>query len=193
MIQANITTYVGQDMEAEHYYCHYFHEFQDKPAPKQYNGSRWRDEELKFSLTESECVALNKKDRGYRHRVGDTTNRFASHRQIHEELLKQFPGQTIVCYDDGRVSKDMLYIVRGKENLGYKFFGEVWTSVFSSVYKDLLPEDTKYRCYHCKKEYEFDDISHERVWGDRTLVEFLKKRDMDDPCDCYELEWNAVI
>ena len=77
-------------------------------------------------------------------------------------------------------------------------FGEVWTYMPTSLYKDLLPEDVstiKIVCDECGHKYTFDElIRKEYDWGGRVIVEFCRMRDMDDPC-CkhFELKWNIVI
>ena len=80
---------------------------------------------------------LNKKDSWSGWRIGMNTNRFKSIDQIHSELKKQFKGQTIVTYEQYRIFKEMLYFKDGK-NLGYKFFGEVWSDILIVMGKNYV-------------------------------------------------------
>jgi hypothetical protein len=89
----------------------------------------------------------------------------------------------------------MLYIKKGV-NLGFKAFGEVWGPVYSSVYKNLLPpySEIKIKCQDCGKEYTLEEVSKEIFWEGRSLVQFLKKKEMKNLC-CrdFSLEWNVII
>ena len=189
MILANITSYIGQDLEAEHYYCSYI--ISSNEIPKQHNSSGDKNELLRV-LNESQARNLNLKD-GSHYRIGDKTNRFDSIEQIHKTLIKKFPKENIVTYKDDKVFKEMLCVVEGK-NLGYKYFGEVWVTVPYSCFKDIIPKEHKIKCYHCNREYLLEDVSIDQCWNDnRTGVVFLKRRDVDDHCDCYDLVWNVIL
>ena len=194
MIIANITTYAGQCSEAEHYYCGY-HIIEEK-TPTTHCMSSYDEIELKRKITSTnEVVYFNKKDSCRTWRIGSELNRFDSIEDIHSELIKLFGEQTIVTYYESQVFKEMLCYIDGV-NIGYSFFGEVWSSIPSSCYKDLLPElDTiKIKCYECGQEYDFDEITEETEHMGRPLIKFLKKRDMDEVCCKYfDLIWNVIL
>jgi hypothetical protein len=138
-------------------------------------------------------MALSKKEK-YPWKEGTMSNRFDSIEEIHDCLKKTFPNEIIVSYYEGQLFKEMIYIKNGV-NLGYEAFGEVWSSVPKSVYKDLIPKNVKIKCYKCGHEYTLEEVTIERVWEkNRILVEFLPKREMDDVCCKYfDLEWNVII
>jgi hypothetical protein len=203
MITANITSYIGQDLEAEHYYCEY-EEIPDSFPSKTFNGSSFGDKELKLSLTESQAKNLNKKDGHHIYKVGTKTNRFDSIKQIHDELKKVFENQIIVTYYENRIFKEMLYLKDGV-NLGYKAFGEVWNSCPNQCWSDLIPKDVKVKC-ECGKEYTLDQVSYERTSNDnyndgkeRTITIFYKKREFEDEtgedlcCKYFYLMWNVIL
>jgi hypothetical protein len=189
MITANISQYVG--MDAEHYYCTWKEVEESFPRPN--SGGSHGTQDLKHSLTYAQACALSRKDH-YRWEEGTKTNRFDTIEEIHEELQNQFPNQTIVTYEDGQFYKDMLYIKDGV-NLGIKAFGEVWVNCPQSVYTDLLPkEGIKIKCCDCGHEYTLDEVTTERDWAGRGLTQFIRKRDMDDPCcDYFDLIWNVIL
>lgn len=168
MIQANISSFIGQDGDAEHYYCH-INVVEGKIPPKQYNGSSWGDDE-----------------------IGDRTTRFESIDRIHKELLKRFPDQDIVSYDECQPFSKMICIVDGVDH-GVKYFAGTFNHVPTSCYKDLVPDTYKIRCHFCHKEYQPDDVLEERDWGGRALIQFMKKRDVDEPCKCFALEWDVIL
>lgn len=196
MIQANISSYIGQDADAEHYYCH-IHVIEGNIPPKQYNGGSWGTEQLQYELTEAEAVRLNKKDNEvgfscFRYKAGTSVGRFESIKQIHEELLKQYPNQDIVSYNECIPFKEMLCIVDGVDH-GVKYFGEFFVNVPRSCYEDLIPETHKIRCHFCNKEYALEDVSSKNNWRGRTIVNFAKKYDVIDACKCFDLEWNVIL
>lgn len=195
MIIANITSFEGQCADAEHFYCQYL-EMPDKEIKKTCPIGRYGNEELKRVLnSEYEVAKLNKKD-GYRsYRLGIETNRFNTIEEIHELLKEKFPTQTIVTYYEDRIFKDMLYWKDGK-NLGVEVFGEVWTEVPTSVWKDLLPSEIKIKCEDCGHEYKLEEVTIEQdgYAEGRTLVKFLRKYDLDEPCcDDVYLLWNVIL
>lgn len=198
MILGSITSYIGQDSSAIHYYCQY-KIVDDKTVLRTEFSTN--DNDLNRTIKyESEVATLNKKDGWRGWHVGSETNRFNSIQQIHTELKKQFKGQIIVTYYDGKIFKKMLYFKNGK-NIGYKSFGETWTLTPTSVYKHLLPPSNqiKIKCDNCGTEYKFEDVTYEREWMDgKTLVEFIKKRDLEAEdvnicCKYFDLIWNVVI
>lgn len=195
MIIANITTYKGQDVMAEHYYCFYKEDNSENPRIY-YNGSSFNKIDLKRKLiSTSEIRELNKKDQITSWKYGDEINRFLTIDQIHEELKEKFKGQDIITYYEGTIFKEMLCIINGI-NRGYNYFGEVWVPIPTSCYADLLPDrkTIKVKCGNCKTEHNFEDVIEEKEWGGRLLIQFLKKRDIDDPCcKYYELEWNVIL
>lgn len=200
MIVANISSYIGIDTEAEHYYCSY----EDVPnikhdelPRKYYSGSMFDDNELYRSLSDNQEIAhLNAKEgRHSRYSSGDRTNRFNSIEDIHTRLLELFPESDIITYEDKQIFNNMLY-VRDGVNVGRQAFGEVYMPTVRSFWKDLILEgtDVKIKCDHCGKEYTLDEVTEERDIDDRILVKFLNKRDMDEPCCKYfDLTWNVVL
>ena len=191
MIIANISTYRGQCADADHYYCTWDTVPDGKPK-EQYQGSVWGKDELKRSLDYKSAANLARKDK-YPWKEGDSTNRFDSFEEIHEALTVKFPNEIIVTYYEHALFKEMLYWKDGK-NLGFEAFGEVWSPIPRSVYKDLIPADVQIKCAECGYEYELDDISTETPYGARTIVNFCDKRDMDEPCCKYfDLTWNVIL
>jgi hypothetical protein len=196
MIIANITDYIGHDVSAEHYYCNYC--IVDDVIPKpSYNESNCDSYELKKSITASEAEELNEKDSWNGWRKGMKTGRFKLIKHIHSALLKKFKNQIIVTYYEGKIFKEMLYFKDGT-NLGYKFFGEIWSYCPTSVYKHRLPEDlndVKIKCDDCGKEYKLEEVSYERPWTEgRTLIQFYKEKEMEETCcNDFVLMWNVVL
>ena len=204
MLFANITSYVGQCSDAEHYYCKYHIAVPGTKISKQYNGSNFSDDELIRTInSQSEVDFINIKDNGdslhnrYMYKIGMETNRFNSIEQIHETLISKFGDQTIITYNESDIFKDMLYYVDGK-NMTYTMFDDIWNYVPVSCYKDLLPDyDTIIiKCDDCGHEYKMDEVSTERELSieKRTLVKFNRKRDMDEPCcSHFDLKWNIIL
>lgn len=193
MIIANITSYYGQ-ADAEHYYCEY-HIIEEKTIDKQYNGTSYDETELKRKITSTnEAIYLNKKDSSNCWKIGSKTNRFNTIEEIHTDLINLFPDHTIVTYNEGILFKEMLCYVKG-ENLGYKYFGEVWNNIPTSCYKELLPTNgIKIKCDDCGKEYSLDEVSYETEHLGKPLIQFMKKRDMDELCCKYfNLVWNVIL
>jgi len=183
MIHANISTFIGQ-MEAEHYYCRYAESPAFKISPHLSAGSRSPD--LLRELTDPDEVAyLTKKDRYCGISLGDTTSRFQSIEQIHEELLKQFPNTDIETFKEGLPFKDML-IVKDGVNIGYKGLGEIWLDLPASCWQDLLPPDNEIvvKCSHCGTVHEFRDLVMDEYSVDnRTLLKFTTRGyEMADRC-----------
>lgn len=198
MIIANITSFEGQDLVAEHYYCSYrgIGNLGDKLPTKTYSGSSFEKDELYRLITEQkEANYINKKDGGRSYHIGTKTNRFQSFNQIHSKLIELFPNEDIVTYYESQLFKEMLYIKDGI-NLGIKGFGEVFTYTPTSCYKDLLPSPDSIiiKCEDCGKVYTLDEVTYERELFDRTLIQFIKKRDMDEVCcEYFNLTWNVVL
>lgn len=196
MIQANITTFIGQDGDAEHYYCHIYRTDSEIPT-KDYQGGSWGTEEIDTELTEIEALHLNKKVRAmgyscFRYKLGDKTTRFESINRIHQELIKRFPDEDIISYAEGVLFKEMLCRIGGS-NVGYKYFEGTFNHVPRSCYKDLVPDTYKIRCHFCKKKFETDDVAFESDWDGRTILQFMKKRDVIEACNCFELEWDVIL
>ena len=199
MIIANITTYVGMDGDAEHYYCSVGKidnctSYYPMPYSK-------KDDELHRKLSSNvEVLKLNKKDRYNRFELGDTTNRFNSIDEIHSTLLETYPNEDLVTYYESSPFKEMLFISNGV-NLGYKGLGEIWLNVPRSCWKDLLPNDlseVKIKCLSCGAEHSLEDLIKDEFDYEiekRTLCEFAtKKRDMLEPCCIYpDLVWNILL
>jgi hypothetical protein len=191
MITGNISTYIGQDGDAEHYYCSY--RISEDEFPKTNSGGSYGRTDLKHPLSYAQASAMSRKDH-FHWEEGTMSNRFDTIEEIHEYLKQKFPNEIIVTYYEGQLFKEMLYIKEGK-NLGYEAFGEVWSCVPRSVYKRLLPADLKIKCCECGHEYKLEEVTSERSWGEETLVQFLDKRDLEeDPCCKYfDLEWNVIL
>lgn len=193
MILANISTFIGQCSDAEHFYCEY--EIVDdsyKPQPSEFLSINHSD--LSRVLTsESEVIAINKKGGKGSARLGQNTFKFNSISQVQETLQEQFKGQNIVCYYEGKIFKEMLCIING-ENKGYQFFGETFYRIPSSCFKDLIPENYIIKCEDCGKTYTLDEVAKEKEWGDRILVEFINEKTIKSKC-CSEpyLIWNVVF
>lgn len=198
MIIANITSFEGQCSEAEHYYCTYRKiKNSDNLPSKTYSGPYFDRNQLTRIITDqNEADYLKQKDGYGNFRIGKEINRFNSIEQIHSKLIELFPDRDIVTYYKDQLFNNMLYIKNGV-NLGIKAFGEVFSTTPTSVYKDLLPspELIKIKCEYCGKEFTLDDVTYDREWIDnRTLVKFLKKSEMDEPCCKYfDLVWNVVL
>lgn len=200
MIIANITTWRGQDSEAEHFYCSIGEvENVQKLFPIPYFKKELYLHRTLTSLTE--VNKLNRKAGPYsRISLGDLTNRFNSIEEIRDELIKTYPNNDIVTYYESSPFKEMLYI-KDSIDLGYEGLGEIWLNVPSSCWKDLLPKDLtkiKVHCLNCSKEHLIEDIVDEEQFyhiEDRTLVKFtIKKRDISDPCCSYpDLVWNIIL
>jgi|GEM_PF-3060713 len=200
MISANITTYIGQDSDAQHYYCNYFDSPNIYGLPKErYSVGRNEDIDLDRIITDPhEVLRMNDKhDRWY---IGMETARYNSVEQIHAKLLELFPNEDMITYYEDKLFKETIYIKDGI-NLGVKAFGEVWTYAPSSYYKDLISDDVvvKIKCDDCGHEYTLDEVTYEQETIDhegktRDWVRFTKKRDMDEVC-CkhFNLLWNVIL
>jgi len=191
-IEANITTFIGQDCDAEHFYC-YYKINDDKNNLKSCSVSQ-HDEELTKPLNIESRIKLRKKD-GYC--FGDTTTRFDSIYEIHKLLVALFPNENIITYDECRPFREMLCIIDG-ENKGFEYIGEVWTCLPRSLFKDLIVgHNYKIRCCNCSKEFSLDEViidEYDNEIEKRPWVKFIKySRDLDNPC-CKrpELEWNLI-
>ena len=192
MIIANITTYVGQCADAEHYYCNYDVSEEIKPTID-YRG----DEELRRIITkQSEVDRINKKDRHSGFWVGRDTNRYNTIEEIHQQLIKEFGDQTIITYYENKIFKDMLYYVNGV-NLTYKEFGDIYLNMPTQCYKDLLPDIStiKIKCADCGHTYTYDELYKREYKSEsgRILVQFKRKYDMTACCRWFDLEWNVVL
>ena len=196
MIIASITSFDGQCADAEHYYCNYTktEETEIKSDFYAYHN-RTDNTELTRKITSAkECLHLNKKEGRGSWKIGRDTEKFNSYSQIHKLLIEMFPEETIITYKERDIFKDMLYYKDGK-NLGYKAFGEVFSSCPSSCYTDLLPpiDEIKIIC-ECGHEYKLEDVTTEQDWEGRKLTTFKRKKKMDKLCcrDFY-LEWNVIL
>lgn len=199
MIIANITSYKGQCDEAEHYYCTYrkVENIVDKLPSKTYSGPHFDRNQLKRTITDqNDADYLKKKDGFGGFKIGIKINRFNSIEQIHSKLIEKFPNRDIVTYYGDQLFNDMLFIKNGI-NIGVKSFGEVFSTIPTSVWKDLLPspELIKIKCENCGKEYTLDEVSYERELTEkRILVKFFRKSEMDEPCCRYfDLTWNVIL
>jgi hypothetical protein len=198
MILANITTYVGQCGDAEHYYCTFMRVDEAFP-PKTYPGAPIGDgkDELKRKLTsESEIAALNKKHGSHSYWKGRKVIGFNSIEDIHKELKKRFRAKhSIVTYYKEELFSEMLYL-KDDTNLGVSAFGEVWDVLPKSCYKHLLPpiEKIKIKCEDCGTEHDFSKMTTERNWSEgRILVEFERYPKCKKCKDGGYLVWNVVL
>lgn len=196
-IVANITSYIGQCPEAEHFYCTIY---KDVPINIENGGKELHHcktsysgrEELYKVLNEKEAKALSNKDKGFEWKDGTEVNRFASFQEINSLLLERFPENNIVTYYECQPFKEMLIKIDG-EIKSIDFLGEVWSSFPKSLWKDLLSEDFKVKC-ECGKEYsmgELQEIMLIHKCGDRELVCF--DIDMCDCCRRPYLMWNVIL
>ena len=198
MIEANISSYIGQDNEAEHYYCHYREA--EYEQPRKYGSVGYGSEELFRIITDQKEVShLQRKDRHSWIKIGSKTNRFATIEQIHEELLNMFPNVNVVTYEDNQPFKGMLCIIGGI-NLGYKGLGELWLSVPHTCWKDLLPNKSEIviKCENCGEIICFEDIVMDEYFYEienKTIVKFATRGyEMSDKCCKYpELVWNVIL
>jgi len=190
IVEANITSFIGQCGEAEHYYCHY--KINEDKRDLKYCSVHYLDEELKKPLTDENRIKLSKKDNG--RCWGDTTTRFDSIEEVHNKLIELFPNENIITYDEARPFRNMLCIIDGK-NLGFEYIGEIWNPLPSSLYKDLIVGDYKIKCHKCGHEFTLDEvIIYERKEQGREWVKFIKRdSDLDNPCcERPNLEWNLI-
>ncbi len=199
MIIANITTWRGQDIFAIHYYCEYrkVDDLVDKLPSKNYQGGSFNKEKLERVITDQAEVDLAiERDEYCGFKIGRTTTKFNSIEEIHSELRNQFQFQDMVTYYEGQLFKEMLYIYDGVD-LGVQGFGDQFTSVPWSCYIDLIPDDRsaiKIKCENCGHEYTLDEVAYEREWGERNLLQFIPKKDMDETCCKYfDLIWNVIL
>ena len=194
MIIANITTFEGQDMNAEHYYCGYRILLEERKPPVHSMGSFGEIELMRKITSTNEAVYFNKKDSARCWHIGSELNRFDSIEDIHKELLRLFSDQTIVTYYEGAIFKEMLCYISGV-NVGYSYFGEVWLNVPRSCYYDLLPAEgkIKVKCVVCGTEYPLWEVAQCGDHQGRGLVQLYERREMDDICDCFDLVWNVVL
>jgi len=198
MIFANITSYIGLDASAEHYYCSTEVVPDSEPIPiKIYNGSSSNKDEEEHPLTAEEALILNKKDDTHRWREGRMSYRFSTIEQIHEHLKSKYKGQNIVSYEGGNAFNGMLYIIDGTD-LGYEGLGEVWTDTPNGIWGDLIPETYIIKCRECGKIHKLENISTKSHAGcngaPRMHVKFLRMSQIDKPCCKYmDLVWNVII
>lgn len=199
MIIANITTWIGQDTFAIHYYCEYriVDDLDNKLPSTYYQGGSFNKNELQREITDqAEVDAAILRDEYCGFKIGVNTIKFNSIEEIHNELIKLYKYQDIVTYYEGQIFKEMLYIYDGI-NLGVKGFGEQFVQVPRSCYIDLIPEDRstiKLKCDNCGHEYSLDEVAYEREYGDRNLLQFVSKKDIDEICCKYfELNWNVIL
>lgn len=143
MIIANITSWIGQDSFAIHYYCEYriVDDLDDMLPSKYYQGGSFNKDELDRVITDQAEVDLAiERDEYCGFKIGARTAKFNSIEEIHSELRNRFQFQDIITYYEGQIFKEMLYIYDGV-NLGVEGFGEQFTQVPRSCYIDLIPED----------------------------------------------------
>jgi hypothetical protein len=199
MIIANITSWEGQDTSAEHYYCSYkeVDDLIDKLPSLYYSGPSSIMGNLERRFTSQEEVDyLNEKDGMGSYHLGSKINRFKEIKDIHDILLEMFKGKDMVTYYEQKIFKDMICILGGVVK-DYTIFKDPFTSVPSSCFKDLLPEDmssVKIKCYACSAFHEFEDVVSEDTYNGRDWIKFLKRREVDAPCcNRFELLWNVVL
>jgi hypothetical protein len=199
MILANITTYIGQDADAQHYYCSYVKKTCDG-LPKEHYSEGSSDREYLSRIVDDPLEVKRMKASGSRWYIGQVTTQYVSIDQIHQQLKTTFADQDIITYYEHRLFKNTMFIKDGVD-VGIAIFGEIWTTVPSSYYKDLISDDVivKIRCCYCGHEYTLDEVTYQQDTIDndgnkRDWVRFTRKRDMDDTC-CreFDLEWNVTL
>ena len=198
MIEANIDSYIGQDNEAEHYYCKYGKVDHDQPRKSCSIG--YGSTELKRVIVDPlEVLHLKKKDRYNGIQLGSETNRFNTFEEIHNELLKLFPNENIITYENNQPFKEMLCFIGGVD-LGYKGLGEVWLSVPHTCWKELFPDKSEIiiKCENCGQIHNFEEIVIDEYYYEiekRTLIKFTTRGyEMNDRCCKYpELIWNVIL
>lgn len=196
-ITANITSYIGQCYEAEHYYCQIYKETKidlDKNIQQLHNcRTSFNNEELYKVLTKEDAEKLSKKDGNFKWIEGAKVNRFNSLCEIKEELLKQFPDENIISYYECRPYQNMLIKIDG-DFKPIEYLEQVWSYLPSSVYKDLIPKHFSVKC-ECGNEYsekEFkENIMVDQHHFNRTITIF--DVDMCECCDKPYLMWDVVL
>ena len=152
-------------------------------------------------VSNGEVDKLNRKDNFVSFSLGDSTSRFNTINEIHEELLKKYPSQDIVTYYESKPFKEML-IVKDGEVLNYKSLGEFWVDVPNSCWRDLITEDDLLnliiKCANCGQPHMIDKLIEDEIYysiENRTAISFnVKKRDMLEPCCNYpNLVWNVIL
>lgn len=193
MIIADISTYRVQCSDAEHFYCEFEIVPDSYPLKPTVHLSANHSDLTRKLTSESEVMSINKKDGRGSARLGQNTFKFNSISQIQETLQEQFKKQNIICYYEGKIFKEMLCIING-ENKGYKFFGETFLRVPSSCFKDLIPENCIIKCEDCGKVYKIEEVTIEKKWDKRIILEFIKEKTIKSKC-CNEpyLVWNVVF
>jgi hypothetical protein len=194
MIVANITTYLGQCPDAIHYYCEYNNWIgtPDIYSPIGRCGATELKRKIKF---QSDASKLNRKDGCTSWHIGSSTNRWDTIEDIHQELKTLFPFEDLITYYEGKIFKEMLYILNG-EDKGKDFFGEVFIDCPNSCWSNLIPPHDKIivKCNSCGTIHKFEDVVEEKEWGGKKLIQFFRKREVDEPCcDDYELVWNVIL
>lgn len=200
MLIANISTYINVDDEAEHYYCSVgnMREGVTKFVPM---PIFIKETDLYRKITSNaEVTKLNKKDRYCGIKLGDSTNRFNTFKEIHDTLMETYPGHDIISYFEYKPFKEMLFIQSGKI-LTYKDLGEVFYNLPHNCWKDLLPDDlseVKVKCLFCGSEHSLEDLIDDEIDYEiekRTMFKFtLYKNNMLEPCCGYpQLAWNIIL
>jgi hypothetical protein len=196
MIVANISSFYGQCADAEHYYCSYrkidnFIPAINKGCPIPCFGN----EDLFRTIDENDAKILNKKDGGSSWVAGDKTQRFNTIEDINKALIEIAGDEDIFTFYESDFFKELLYRKDGV-NHGIEYFGEIWSHVPNSCYKDLVPElETKIiKCENCGCIHAHDDVYEIGEHLGRELIKFYSKYDTFNRC-CreYELKWNFVL
>lgn len=205
MIVANITSWAGYSVGAEHYYCTFGTAVEMPEKILTSNIFTVKDDEkLKRELTNLDEIAyLNKKD-DYHFRVGAVVDRWNTIEDIHSELLKRFPNEDIITYYENQAFRDMLLILNGK-NYGRSYFKNEWTYCPSSFWSDLIPEEELdsiiVRCDECQREFKLKDVVVVKQREDynnqgklRGITIFKTKREMSIKCcNYYQPQWNTIF
>ena len=192
MIIANITSDAGRCLDAEHSYCFYIilnDVLKNREEILQHVAGQ-HDEELRRDLTDEQRAYLRKKDDGY---VGRNTNRFDNIKQIHDELLKQFPDEDIVTFEDGEIFQGMLCKV---DNIfhDHRYFGKIWMEIPNALYKKHIPENIDIACENCGHKYTLQDIiKEERIADGQDWVQFKNAGRVGKCCKHAWVMWDAVI
>ena len=192
MIIANITSFMNiGSFDAEHYYCSW--DTIDQKIPKKYFDGSNHNKLERILTSESEIKALNKKDGRHSWHIGDSTGRFNSIESIHQALLKEFPNEDVITYDEKELYKDMLCRIGGQD-YGVGYFGEIFDHIPSSFYTDLLPEKYTIKCRECGQVHQLNEISRTIELDEgRMWTKFLRESKINTCCQDMELVWNVIF
>ena len=187
MINANITTYIGS-IDAEHYYCSWNNK---EERPKKHYSQTDSVKLMRTLTSEKEIEYLNNKG-GKKLKIGDETERFNSEKEIHEELLNQFPDTDIITYRSSDIYNEMLCIYGG-EDYGVDFFKGIFVDMPNSYYKNLTHGEIIIKCEECGSIHKLEDVSEERYLESEQRDWIKFERNPDKCCEYMYLVWNQIL